>query len=74
MLEKVVDNHFQPSAREEKKSENDNFKEKSWYFPGFGAESGSVISRNGSKDPDPDPYQNEPDPKHCGFIFCSRSK
>ena len=30
---------------------------------GFGA--GSVISRNGSEDPDPDTYQNETDPKHC---------
>ena len=30
---------------------------------GAGSGSGSVISRNGSEDPDP--YQNETDPKHC---------
>ena len=32
----------------------------SWFLVGFGA--GSVISRNGSDDPDP--YQNERDPQH----------
>ena len=30
---------------------------------GSGSGSGSVISRNGSEDPDP--YQNETDPQHC---------
>ena len=33
---------------------------KSWYFP-----AGAGISRNGSDDTHPDPYQNETDPKHC---------
>ena len=32
------------------------------FLVGFGAGSGSVISRNGSEDPDP--YQNETDPQH----------
>ena len=33
---------------------------------GFGAGSGSVISRNGSEDPDP--YQNETDPQHWFLV------
>ena len=32
---------------------------------GFGA--GFIISQNGSEDPDP--YQNETDPKHCFSVF-----
>ena len=35
---------------------------------GFGVGSGSIISRNGSEDPDP--YKNETDPKHC-YIGCT---
>ena len=49
MLEKVVDNHFQPSAREEKKSENDNFKEKVGIFPDL--------------EQNPDPLFHETDPR-----------
>ena len=39
-----------------------------WYFLDFRAGSGSrsFIPRNGSDDPDP--YQNETDPKHCLYI------
>ena len=37
-------------------------KKKNYIFPILGR-SGSVISRNGSEDPDP--YQNETDPQHC---------
>ena len=42
------------------------YRKKSKTKVGFGAVSGSVISRNGSEDPDS--YQNESDPKHCFYL------
>ena len=41
-------------------------KNKTWSQSHKKARSGSVISRNESEDPDPEQYQNETDPQHCG--------